>query len=107
MAELGCLTLGLAPPDLPQGEFWYTRLDDGTLRIDRADPRILISGKLLAEIFIHPVPGVSLGDPQPAENGTPFWEGALLKIAGANRTVIYRILEYVPRAHCYIGEWPD
>ena len=82
---------------------------DGGIRIDQADPRILISAELLAEAFVAPAPGVSLSAGQEtwARNGTPFWGGAVLKIEGVNRTVIYRIGEYVPRVRGYIGEWPD
>jgi hypothetical protein len=109
MAEL-TVTDGMPPPaDLPDGDCIMTRLADGTIRIDHADPRILISAELLAEAFIRPAPGVSLSTDliRQDRNGTPFWEGAVLKIEGANRTVIYRIGEYVPRVHGYIGEWPD
>jgi len=107
MAELA-VTDGRPPPgDLPRGECIMTRLPGGTVRIDRADPRILISAELLAEAFVHPAPGVSLGPPPESPNGTPFWEGAVLKIEGVNRTVIYRICGYVPRVRGYIGEWPD
>ena len=109
MAELA-VTDGMPPPaDLPRGEVIVTRLPDGSLRIDHADPRVLISAELLAEIFTAPWPGVSIGTDLVREdrNGTPFWEGALLRIHGVNRTVIYRVLEYVPRVHAYIGEWPD
>ena len=54
MAELA-VTDGMPPPaDLPRGECICTRLDDGTIRIDQADPRILISGELLT-----PSPGTA------------------------------------------------
>jgi hypothetical protein len=115
MAELA-VTDGRPPPgDLPTGDCIMTSLydDEGAVgratgvRIDHADPRVLISAELLAEAFINPAPGVSLGPPAEDRNGTPFWEGAVLKIEGVNRTVIYRIGEYVPRVRGYIGEWPD
>jgi len=103
MAELA-VTDGMPPPDgLPRGDFSCTMVD-GELRIDHADPRILISGKLLARIFIEPVRGVSLAPPP---DDTPGLKGALLHIHGVNRTVIYRIAEYVPRVDAYIAEWPD
>ena len=35
------------------------------------------------------------------------YRGAVLKICGVNRTVIYRIGEYVPRVDGYAAEWPD
>jgi hypothetical protein len=117
MAELA-VTDGMPPPgDLPAGECILTSVydDEGAVgratgvRIDRADPRILISAELLVESFIAPAPGVSLntGMVREGPNGTPFWEGAVLKIEGVNRTVIYRIGEYAPRVRGYIGEWPD
>jgi hypothetical protein len=102
MAGLAALTLRL-----PQGQCICTRLDDGTIRIDRADPRVLIDGELLPQLFVNPMAGVSLSLPPDSENGTPFWEGAVLRINGVNRTVIYRITEYLPGIHSYIGEWPD
>lgn len=77
------------------------------VRIVRADPRILISAEVLAETFVQPAPGVSLSQPSDGPNGTPFWEGAVLLIEGVNRTVVYRIGEYVPCVRGYIGEWPD
>lgn len=98
---------------LPDGECVTTRLADLGLRIDRADPRILIAAPLLAEVYAVPIVGVSLGRPQPdapvpgASRLRGYWEGALLKICGVNRTVIYRIGEYLPGIDCYIGEWPD
>ena len=114
MAELA-VTDGRPPPgDLPVGECVVTAVhdDEGEVagfRIDHADPRILVSSTLLAEAFIAPAPGVTLSTDMVREgpNGTPFWEGAVLKIEGVNRTVIYRIGEYVPRVRGYIGEWPD
>lgn len=107
MAELA-VTDGRPPPgDLPSGECILTTVDGGRVRIDHADPRILISAELLVESFIVPAPGVSLSQPSDGPNGTPFWEGAVLRIEGVNRTVIYRIGAYVPRVRAYIGEWPD
>lgn len=87
-----------------------TRLDDGSLRIDHADPRILISAELLYGItdVLAPPPGVSLRWPSPPPaSGRFLYAGAVLTIHGVNRTVIYRIGEYVPHAHAYISEWPD
>ena len=109
MAELA-VTDGMPPPDgLPAGECILTAMADGRVRIDHADPRILISAELLLEAFIEPAPGVSLSANmvRHGPNGTPFWEGAVLKIEGVNRTVIYRVGEYVPRIRGYVAEWPD
>jgi hypothetical protein len=119
MAELTTRD-GMPPPaDLPDGELLCTRLDDGTIRIDRADPRILISGELLDSV---PLAADSFGatpdgpalmlehhawlDTAGCTDGSGY-AGAVLHIDGVNRTVIYRITEYVPRVHGYIGEWPD
>jgi hypothetical protein len=51
-------------------------------------------------------PCVTLTMP-PGPNDTPLWEGTVLKIDGVNRTVIYRIKDYVPAVHGYVAEWPD
>ena len=107
MAELAVRDGTPIPADLPRGECECTRLDDGSIRVDHADPRILISAELLAEIFVNPTAGVSLVPPPGSVNGTPFWRGAVLKISGVNRQVIYRITGYVPSVHGYIGQWPD
>jgi hypothetical protein len=99
---------GMTPPsDLPAGECILTTLcgDDGQptgLYIVRADPRILISEELLDLIVDAPAPGVWLD-----LAGCTTYDDGLLKIHGANRTVIYRITGYEPSVHGYIAEWPD
>jgi hypothetical protein len=95
-----------------EGACEMTRLLDGEgrwsgLRINRADPRILIAAELLYEAFVNPTAGVSLATPPEDRNGTPYWRGAVLTIRGVNQTVIYRIGEYVPGVRCYEAEWPD
>ena len=110
MAELAVTDGELPPADLPRGECILTRLEDGTIRIDQADPRILISAPVLGEAFLAPAPGVSLSTTliRQDRGTTPFWEGAVLRIEGVNRTVIYRVGAYLfPRIDGYIGEWPD
>lgn len=101
MAELA-VTDGMPPPaGLPDGELIIHRVKD-SLWIAHADPRILISAELLDAI--------ADGDCGPAWldlAGCTTYDGGLLKINGTNRTVIYRIGEYVPRVHGYIAEWPD
>jgi hypothetical protein len=74
-----------------------------TLVIGHADPVIRISPGMLAEIP-HP----------PSDHHTTYDAAArVLRIEGANRTVVYRIremLEERPGARGYfdyIGEWPD
>jgi hypothetical protein len=117
MAELA-VTDGMPPPgDLPRGECICTRLDDGSIRVDRADPRVLISGELLDAIAVNSA--IVDGTEAFALNARldtagcmpPPWRatyvGGVLRIEGVNRTVVYRITDYLPRIHGYIGEWPD
>ncbi len=116
MAELAARD-GMQPPsNLPDGEFWGTRLCDGSIRIDRADPRILISGELLdviarpgedlaADMFALSMRLDTTGCAPPPWRAT--YVGAVLHINGINQQVIYRITEFVPRVYGYIGEWPD
>ena len=116
-AELA-VTDGMPPPaDLPRGEFSCTRLDDGSIRIDQADPRILISGELLATIarfgdsdldgdwLVLNARLDTTGCSPPPWHAT--YRGAVLRVRGVNRQVVYRITDYLPRIHGYIGEWPD
>ena len=112
MAELTTRDGGPPPADLPAGECILTRTDDPihgpSLHIDHADPRVLITAELLHEVTDAPMPGVSLTWPSPPPaSGRFLYVGAILTIRGVNRTVIYRIGEYVPRVGGYIGEWPD
>lgn len=90
------------PPDLPAGEFWATPLSEDSIRIDRADPHILISATLLDDIADHPSPWAWLDT-----TGCETFIGALLRINGVNRKVIYRITGWFPGSRCFIGEWPD
>src|SRR5579864_7555013 len=102
MAEL-TVRDGMPPPgDLPRGEFSCTRLADGSIRVDRADPRILISAPLLDAIALHRA--ITDGTEAFALNARldPLggcdltYVGAVLKINGVNRQVVYRITDYVP-----------
>jgi hypothetical protein len=92
----------LPPDDLPRGECITTSLPGGGIRVDRADPRVLISAELLDAMVDGASPGcwVDLA-------GCCTYDGALLKIRAVNRTVIYRIITYVPSVRGYIGEWPE
>lgn len=90
---------------LPKGTCKYSRRD-GTLWIDHADPRIIISaelidmaarGELRSEVTFD-----RLNFTRP--NGHV---GALLRIRAANRHVIYRLTEYLPWCSGYVAEWPD
>ena len=108
MAELALRDGCLAPHGLPDGEVVLTRFIGGNVRVDRADPRILVSGELLDEIARDPGPPAWLdttGCAPPPYRAT--YTGAVLRIEGVNRTVVYRITEYIPAIHAYIGEWPD
>jgi hypothetical protein len=73
------------------------------MRIDHADPRILISAELIDQVAFRTCVDVELDLSHAADGHV----GALLKISAVNRTVIYRIAEYVPAIHGYIAEWPD
>lgn len=100
---------GLPPPEgLPDGECILTTSADGGIHVDRADPRILISAEWFEKCRPSPAVEVTvdLGHDAIYECFPPV-EGALLKIHGINRTVVYRITEYVPRIRGYIAEWPD
>jgi hypothetical protein len=79
-----------------------TRLADGTLRIDHADPRLLISAEVLDVIAAGMSPHVTM-DPATA----PPYTGAVLTISAVNRQVAYRITSYVASVHGYIGEAQD
>src|SRR5258708_3606677 len=104
MAELA-VTDGMPPPaGLPDGEVIVHRVKD-SIWIAHADPRILIAAEILAQAAAGTMPHVWLDWPHPPDD--PFYAGAVLKIDGVNRTVIYRITEYVPRVRGYIAEWPD
>lgn len=84
-------------PDFYPGECWVTRLDGGRrLRVDRADPRVLISGHLVRLALGKGalVPGAEL-------------TGDRLVIDGINRRVIYRIGAYHPDEDMYEAQWPD
>jgi hypothetical protein len=101
-AELS-VTDGMPPPaGLPQGECITTVLPDGGLRIDRADPRILISTELIDMIADNPSPLARLDT-----TGCQTFIGALLKIDAANRQVVYRITGWLPRIRGFTAEWPD
>jgi hypothetical protein len=101
-AELATCDGSPPPQGLPRGECIMTSLDDGTIRIDHADPRILISAEVLDAIVDERPPQASLD-----LAGCTTYDGAVLRIHGVNRTMVYRITEYVPSVRGYIAEWPD
>lgn len=110
MAEVAELALrdGYVRPDnLPRGECIMTSLyaEDGTqtgIRIDHADPRILISSEVLDAVVDK-----AGGAWPPDLAGCATFDGILLKVHGVNRTVVYRLTEYVAAVNGYIAEWPD
>jgi hypothetical protein len=79
---------------------WFVTGIGPDLHIDRADPRVRISGELLEQI--------RAGNYHPAVT----LDGDLLKIRAVNRTVIYRIGRQVDvhlegQRGTYLAEWPD
>lgn len=96
-----------------------------SVTIDQADPRILISGELLYRVATAVATPdfrtwyASLTGPDDGithcggcSNPNHDWTGAILRIQGSNRMVVYRITGRadVPggwRDPTWIGEWPD
>jgi hypothetical protein len=112
MVELAVREGWPSPADLPQGEV-YIRHDGSDIYIDRADPRILISGELFegwhddddnAMVELR-CTCESCPDSEDPALHCPI--GDVVTLRAANRTVIYRITGYEPSVHCYIAEWPD
>lgn len=80
----------MPPPLKPVGECIAVWTPNG-LRVDRADPRILVSAELVEQLM---GPDLAI-------------DGHLLRIEGFNRTAVYRIGEKVPNMFAYYAEWPD
>ena len=76
------------------GELVATRLADGDVRIDQADPRIRISAEYIAAEW--------------ERGGLPkrFIPGDVLRIHAANRTVIYRVDKIAENGDLLVS-WPD
>lgn len=111
-AELALRDGYLTPRGLPDGECIITSLygDDGMqtgIRIDHADPRVLISAEVLDAIMDGSSSPATLYRPRTLAGSALYESGTLLKIPGVNRTVVYRVTEYVPAINAYIAEWPD
>ena len=84
------------------GECRLTSLHDACgslerLRIDQADPRVLIAREVLEQM-----PSPDPDWPLPAT-----FDGETVRIRGENRSVIYRVGRYLPELGCYEAEWPD
>jgi hypothetical protein len=113
MAELAARAGLPVPADLPRGYFIYTELPDGRIRINHADPRILISGRLFEgwhdedDSAMVALRCICEDCPDSIDPALHCPIGDVVTIHGVNRTVIYRITEYVPSVHGYIGHWPD
>ena len=80
------------------GDLILTRIHDPVrgwgIRIDRADPRILVSGRLLDKLAISDHPHA-------------MFDGVVLRVRGVNRTVVYRMAEYDGLTDVYTFEFPD
>lgn len=88
---------------LPQGNVIVHR-DGDRLRIEHADPRVVISFQLLDAIV--------RGDGHPdvtitAAPGAAGWQDAVIRINAANRTLVYRLTECLGWYCGWIMEWPD
>lgn len=94
---------------LPQGQLFMTRIDgpEGRrVRIDHADPRIIIGVQLIDDIVCgRCIPDVTISHPQDAT--ATSWFGAVIRVEAVNRTLVYRLTEYVPWYCGWIAEWPD
>lgn len=87
------------PPDAPSGVFRCTgSLDE--LVIDQADPRLVISAELVDHIADHPHPNAFLDF-----TGCKDYMGALLKVYGVNRNVVYRLTGWYPSIRAFLGEF--
>jgi hypothetical protein len=92
---------------LPQGEVYIGRRD-GRMWIERADPRVVIGAQLLDCIAAGPSGGVTLTfDDGAIREPGKHYEGAVLRIEAANRTLVYRITQWLPWYLGCIAEWPD
>jgi hypothetical protein len=94
------------------GEVYMTWADDPPngprLRIAAAGRRVMITVPLLALIDAGESPWACLGDAGKPGDGDPYgYRGSVLRIEADNRTVVYRIGEFLPAHRCYIAEMPD
>jgi hypothetical protein len=99
-----------APAEL--GDFLVTTQEgaDGNVRthVERADPRIKVSGEIMWHIARDEMPGIRL-DPSMDVGVGVFGDvvGRLLRIEADNRTVVYRVTEQAFVADYFVAEWPD
>lgn len=110
--------MNLSHPTYQYGACFLTEHDDGTLTVDRADPRMLVSARFLEAIATGrpragQVAGITLtGHTERIERlgqGEHYPDGPdmVLTINATNRKVIYRIREYRLEPDAYVAEWPD
>lgn len=102
------------------GHLLLTQVGD-RLHIAQAQPRILISERILWEMAAtHDHPDVRLVMPEDIRHSIPEYAGAVLTIRAVNQTVVYRIGDrwQWDREHperrpslfemdCWPAEWPD
>lgn len=105
------------------GTCWLHRVG-GQLEIKHADPYICIRDETLRQLFVrepdnpwitlarptegHGSPGHMDGDDScHATPGMICFKDTVLRIKGANRTVIYRIGDYVREMRGWEARWPD
>lgn len=90
--------------DLPQGEVRVSWAG-GHLVVDHADPRVIISLRLLDHFVCgRAAPEVTVRHP---DGVTPSWAGAVIRIEAVNRTLLYRLTEYLDWYGGWVAEWPD
>ena len=76
-----------------------SRFLEPRLLVKRADPRVKIVGDLVREAQTAR-PGL---DDRPLAQV----DGDLFRINADNRTVVYRLVEYLEDEDVYLAEWPD
>lgn len=97
----------------------HHRGEDGAWGIVRADPKVEFTDELLWAIYtddeqmLYP-PGlfefitIPTGFRFKSDGHLgPDWKGNLLRLNGSNRTVVYKIHEYVWVRHRWVARWPD
>lgn len=102
------------------GECLLTRIDrpehgDFVIRIDRADPRILITAEFLDQAIFAPTKMLWMDfsneqicyDDHAHDNATCYRLRSVMHIKGVNREVLYRITPHEGRSDVYNGRWPD
>jgi hypothetical protein len=109
-APVGELALTRGPVTCGEGHEMHVEW----IRVDHADPVILITCGLLRELLLwgcgphaelKPGPGATAI--RQVEDQLQRLEGWLLTVRGENRTVMYRIAEKSASAYGYVAEWPD